>query len=75
MSEPRRYAVLIDYHTEGLGYVKRGDNPRGSRPVVHEVETITEALVLAADHAFGHSWEIVERIDARATARSDRDCP
>lgn len=58
-----RYAVLIDYYTEGLHYVMRTDNPRGSKPVVHEVDSIVEALALAADHANGHNWEIVERID------------
>lgn len=63
----RRYAVLIDYHTEGLHYVMRHypGVPLSQPGVVHEVETITEALVLAADHAHGHEWEIVERIDVR----------
>lgn len=60
-----RYAVLIDYYTEGLRYVMRDDNPRGSKPVVHEVDTVAEALVLAADHAYGCAWEIVDRIDVR----------
>lgn len=67
-----RYAVLIDYHTEGLQYVMRHDPgmPLSGPGVVHEVDTIGEALVVAADHAHGHNWEIVRRIDVRTTAGS-----
>lgn len=60
-----RFAVLIDYYTEGLAYVMRDDNPPGSKPVVHEVDTLNEALVIAADHANGSNWEIVQRVDVR----------
>lgn len=69
-----RYAVLIDHGTEGLAFVMRDDEeavylsrvPR----VVHEVETMREALVLAADNSFGSSWEVVERIDVRTSPGS-----
>lgn len=62
-----RYAVLIDGYTEGLRYVMNRDvKPE----VVHEVETISEALVLAADHSYGSAWEIVERIDVRTSPGS-----
>lgn len=70
-----RYAVLIDHGMEGLGFVMRDDDAqypdrRGRRSVVHEVDTITEALVLAADNSFGSSWEIVERINMRTGPKS-----
>lgn len=66
----KRYAVLIDYYTEGLHYVTVPEEypKRGQR--IAEVETLGEALVLAADHAHGNGWEIVERVNVRTTPGS-----
>lgn len=76
MSPVHKYAVLIDGYTEGLRYVQTQDpakpNDRNAM-IPHEVETISEALVLAADNSYGSAWEIVERIDVRTTPGSMAD--